>query len=86
MSQNLVKTEAEIEKIRQSSLLVGKTLAEVARHIHAGVTTKHLDEVAEKFIKAHGATPSFKGYNGFPAALCTSVNDVVVHGIPNDTP
>jgi methionyl aminopeptidase len=86
MAQSLVKTEAEIEKIRQSSLLVGKTLAEVARHIHVGVTTKYLNEIAEAFIKAHGAIPSFKGYNGFPAALCTSVNDVVVHGIPNDIP
>jgi methionyl aminopeptidase len=86
MSQQLVKTETEIELIRQSSLLVGKTLAEVARYLHPGVTTKYLDEKAAAFIKAHGATPSFKGYNGFPATLCTSVNDVVVHGIPNQTP
>ena len=81
----MVKTETEIELIRQSSLLVGKTLAEVARYIHPGVTTKYLNEKAEAFIKAHGAVPSFKGYRGFPATLCTSVNDVVVHGIPDDT-
>jgi len=86
MPYQLVKTETEIELIRQSSLLVGKTLAEVARYIYPGVTTKYLDEIAEAFIKAHGAYPSFKGYRGFPNALCTSVNDVVVHGIPNDTP
>ena len=84
--KKLVKTETEIELIRQSSLLVGKTLAEIARYIHPGVTTKYLDEKAEAFIKAHGATPSFKGYEGFPAALCTSLNEVVVHGIPNDVP
>ncbi|MCL2510471.1 MAG: type I methionyl aminopeptidase [Bacteroidales bacterium] len=83
--QRLVKTETEIELIRQSSLLVGKTLAEVARYIHPGVTTKYLDEKAEAFIKAHGAVPSFKGYNGFPASLCTSINEVVVHGIPCET-
>jgi len=82
--QRWVKTETEIELVRQSSLLVGKTLAEVARYIHPGVTTKYLDEKAEAFIKAHGATPSFKGYNGFPAALCTSINEVVVHGIPSE--
>jgi methionyl aminopeptidase len=81
----LVKTETEIELIRQSSLLVGKTLAEIARYIHPGVTTKYLDEKAEAFIKAHGAIPSFKGYDGFPATLCTSINEVVVHGIPSET-
>jgi len=86
MSQTLVKTETEIKLIRQSSLLVGKTLAEVARYMHPGVTTQYLNDKAEAFIKAHGATPSFKGYRGFPAAICTSVNDVVVHGIPNNTP
>ena len=86
MSQQLVKTETEIELVRQSSLLVGKTLAEVARYIHPGVTTKYLNDKAEAFIKAHGAFPSFKGYRDFPATLCTSVNDVVVHGIPDETP
>lgn len=76
------KTDEEIELIRISSLLVGKTLAEVARHIKPGISTMALDKVAETFIRDHGAVPGFKGYGGFPATLCVSVNDVVVHGIP----
>lgn len=82
----MVKTEAEIELIRQSSLLLGKTHAEVAKHIRPGVTTRQLDKIAEDFIRSHNALPSFKGYGGFPATLCTSVNEVVVHGFPNDIP
>ena len=78
----LIKTEIEIEKIRTSSLLVGKTIAEVARHIKPGVTTIALDKIAEEFIRDHKAKPAFKGYHGFPATLCISVNEVVVHGIP----
>jgi len=78
----LIKTEIEIEKIRTSSLLVGKTIAEVARHIKPGVTTLALDKIAEEFIRDHKAKPAFKGYHGFPATLCISVNEVVVHGIP----
>lgn len=78
----LIKTEEEIELIRISSLLVGKTLAEVAKHIRPGVTTLELDRVAEEFIRDHDAVPGFKGYHGFPGSLCTSVNDTVVHGIP----
>ena len=68
------------------------TLAEVAKLIEPGVTTKQLDKVAEEFIRDHGAIPTFKGFpnplkgNPFPGALCTSVNDVVIHGIPNDLP
>lgn len=76
------KTEEEIELIRLSSLLVGKTLAEVARHIKPGVKTIELDRIAETFIRDHHAVPGFKGYGGFPATLCISVNEVVVHGIP----
>jgi len=76
--------DTEVEKIRESSLLVGKTLAEVAKHIRIGVKTIELDRIAEQFIRDHGATPEFKGYRGFPATLCISVNDVVIHGIPND--
>ena len=79
-----IKTNEEIEIQRQSSLLVGKTLAEVAKHIRPGVTTRELDQIAEKFILKHGAVPGFKGYGGFPASLCISVNDAVVHGIPGD--
>ena len=79
-----IKTDEEIEIQRQSSLLVGKTLAEVAKHIRPGITTRELDKVAEKYILSHGAIPGFKGYGGFPATLCISVNDAVVHGIPGD--
>jgi len=80
----LIKSEEEIEIIRESSLLVGKTLAEVAKHIKPGVTTLQLDKIAEEFIRDNKATPGFKGYHGFPGTLCTSVNDVVVHGIPGE--
>lgn len=80
-----LKSEAEIELIKESSLLVGKTLAEVAKAIRPGVTLLYLDKIGEEYIRDHKAIPSFKGYNGFPAALCLSVNDVVVHGIPNNT-
>lgn len=79
-----LKSEEEIELIRQSSLLVGKTLAEVARVIRPGITTHALDKVAEEFILSHGARPGFKGYMGYPATLCISVNEVVVHGIPSE--
>ena len=76
------KSEREIEIIKESSLIVGKTLAEVAKLIRPGVFCETLNRVAEEFIKDNGATPSFKGYRGFPSALCVSINDVVVHGIP----
>lgn len=77
------KTQEEIELIRESSLLVAKTLAEVARAIRPGVTTLALDDLAENFIRDHGAVPAFKNYNGFPKSLCISVNSHVVHGIPS---
>ncbi|MEW6468188.1 MAG: type I methionyl aminopeptidase [Bacteroidota bacterium] len=77
-----IKSKEEIELIRESSLLVGKTLAEVARNIKPGITTAALDKLAEEFIRSHGAEPAFKGYNGFPATLCISPNQTVVHGIP----
>lgn len=69
--------------MRQSCLLVSKTLAQVAAIIRPGVTTMYLNDVAEQFIKDHKAVPSFKGYNGFPYACCISVNDAVVHGFPS---
>lgn len=81
---NIVKSESEIRLIKESSLLVGKTLAEVARFIKPGVATKFLDQIAETYIRDNGGVPSFKGYNGFPASLCISINDRVVHGIPSD--
>lgn len=80
-----LKTDEEIELIRESSRLVGMTLAEVAKHIRPGVKTLELDTVAEDFIRSHdGAMPVFKGYNGFPYSLCISVNENVVHGFPSD--
>lgn len=81
-----IRSNEEIDTLRKSSLLVGKTLAEVARLIKPGVTTLQLDKVAEEFIRDHGAVPGFLGYNGYPNTLCTSVNEQVVHGIPNDVP
>lgn len=79
-----LKTKEEIELLRASNLLVCKTLAELAKLIKPGVTTAQLDRFAEEFIRDNGATPAFKGYGGFPASLCTSVNDQIVHGIPSD--
>ena len=79
-----LKTKEEIELIRKSSLLVGKTLAEVAKLIKPGVKTIDLDKRAEEFITDHGAIPGFKGYNGFPYTLCISINENVVHGFPSE--
>lgn len=76
------KSAEEIELIRESSLLVGKTLAEVAPMIQPGVPVLDLDKRAYEFIKDHGAHPGFLGFNGFPNSLCISLNEVVVHGIP----
>lgn len=86
-----LKTDDEIELLRQSNLLVGRTLAEVAKIIRPGVTTLELDKVAEEYIRDNGAVPTFKGYPNqdgvpFPGSICTSVNEVVVHGIPDNTP
>lgn len=79
-----LKTDEEIGLLRESNMLVSKTLAEVALLIKPGVTTLYLDKVAETFIRDNGAEPAFKGYGGFPGTLCTSVNDEVVHGFPSD--
>src|SRR5690349_14848017 len=78
------KTNAEIELIRKSSLLVSATLAEVANFLKAGVTTLQVDTLAEQFIRDNGGVPSFKNYKGFPFTCCISVNDAVVHGFPNN--
>ena len=78
------KSEDEIDLIRESSLLVAKTHAEIAKFIKPGVTSIFLDKIAEEFINDNGGKPAFKGYMGFPATLCVSVDDEVVHGIPND--
>jgi methionyl aminopeptidase len=80
------KTAAEVAFIRESALLVGGAIAEVAKAIRPGMTTAQLDKIAEQFILDNKALPSFKGYRGFPFATCMSVNDAVVHGFPNDVP
>lgn len=77
------KTADEIQIIRESAQILGQAHGEVARLIKPGIKTKDLDKVAEEYIKDHGGSPSFKGYNGFPAALCISVNETVVHGFPS---
>lgn len=77
------KTAEEIELLRENNRLVSATLAELAKHVRAGVTTLELDRIAEDFIRSHGAVPGFLGYNGFPNTLCISVNEQVVHGIPS---
>lgn len=79
-----IKSEEEIELIKESSLLVGKTLAEIGRLIRPGLKTIVLDKRAEEFIRDHEAKPGFKGYNGFPYTLCISINEHVVHGFPSE--
>ena len=79
----MVKTDQEIELLRQSAILVSKTLAEVAKLVRPGVTTYELDVRAEQFIRDNGAKPGFLGYRDFPKTLCTSVNSQVVHGVPS---
>lgn len=84
MSNRIVLKNAEqIELIRNSSILVGKAHAEVAKLIAPGVTTKSLDKVAEDYIRDYGGIPAFLNFNGFPASLCISLNDQVVHGFPS---
>lgn len=78
------KTAEEIELLRQSNLLVSKTHAAIAPYIVPGVKTIKLDKMAEEFIRDNGAKPGFLNYGGFPNTLCISINDAVVHGIPND--
>ncbi len=82
--QMTIKTAGEIELLRENGIIVSKTLAEVAKHIKPGVKTITLDQIAEDFIRGEGAVPGFKGYRGFPATLCISVNEEVVHGIPGE--
>ncbi len=79
-----IKTEEEIELMKQSNMLVSETLAQIARIIQPGVSTLQLDKLAEEYLRDHGGVPGFLGYNGFPNTLCTSVNSEVVHGIPSD--
>lgn len=81
-----IKSKSEIEKMRIAGRIIFETFERVAEHIHPGVTTYELDRVAEKYICSQGCTPTFKGYGGFPATACISVNNVVIHGIPNHEP
>ncbi len=86
-----LKTDDEIELLREANLLVSSTLAEIAKIVKPGVTTREMDTLAEQFIRDNGAIPTFKGFpnpygSDYPASICTSVNEVVVHGIPNDVP
>ena len=81
-----IKTPQEIALMRESGKIAALILDEVKKHVAVGVTTAQLNEIAENLIKKHAVMSAFKDYEGFPAVLCTSVNDVVVHGVPNDTP
>lgn len=78
-----LKTPEEIEKLAQGGQILGEVLAAVGNLVHPGVSTLELDQVAEKMLLERGAKPSFKGYRGYPAALCVSINEEVVHGIPS---
>ncbi len=78
------KTANDVQLIKESAQILGKAHGEVARHVKPGVKTKELNRIAEEFIRDHGGSPSFKNYHGFPAALCISVNETVVHGFPGD--
>ena len=77
------RSHAELEKMRAAGRLVGEVLSELSAHVAPGVTTADLDAMAEKRILAAGATPAFKGYHGYPATICASINDEVIHGIPS---
>lgn len=79
----IIKNDSEIELMRHAGKVVGETLAILEEKIKPGITTADLDRIAEEYITRKGAKPSFKGYNGFPASICSSVNNEVVHGIPS---
>ena len=80
-----IKSDTELEYMRSAGKVVADTLAMIEKVIKPGITTAEIDKLAEEFILSQGAIPSFKGYGGFPGSVCASVNDVVIHGIPNDT-
>lgn len=81
----IIKTDEEIEIMAEAGKLAGECLLMLGEAIKPGITTRELDRLAEDFIRKRGAVPTFKGYQGFPASICTSRNEVVVHGIPGDT-
>lgn len=80
----ICKSQAEISIMREAGRIVALTHNELAKWIEPGITTKEIDAIAEKMIRKHDAIPSFKGYNGFPASICASVNEELVHGIPGN--
>lgn len=80
-----IKSEQDLEKMRQACLITKQTLELIEKHIKPGVSTAKLDSIASKFIASKGGKASFKNYNGYPASICTSLNSVVVHGIPSKT-
>lgn len=80
------KSEREIELMREAGRIVALVHERFTKEVKPGVTTKQLNKIAEDIIIKHGATPSFKGYGGFPATVCASVNQVLIHGFPNDKP
>jgi methionyl aminopeptidase len=82
MAKVIIRTDQEIADMREGGKVLAQCLKETAALAKPGVSTLELDQFAEKFLRAHGGTPSFKGYHGFPGTLCTNVNEVVVHGIP----
>ena len=79
-----IKTPAEIQKMREAGKLTKNVLDLIERSIREGITTKDLDKIAYDYIKSCGATPSFLGYSGYPASICTSIDEMVVHGIPSE--
>jgi methionyl aminopeptidase len=80
-----IRKPAEIEKLRKANQIVGETLRYLQESVEPGMTLKEIDEMGEAFLRSKGARPSFKGLYGFPAAVCTSLNEVIIHGIPDDT-
>jgi methionyl aminopeptidase len=80
----VLKSSDELDRMRRAGRIVAETRERVTAAVRPGVTTRRLDAIAEEHIRGAGATPSFKGYRGFPASICASVNDQVVHGIPGD--
>ena len=78
------KSQQEIDLMRRSNQLVAKSLAEAGKYVEPGITTMELDKIIDSFIRSNNAIPAFKDYNGFPNSACISVNDAIVHGIPNE--
>jgi methionyl aminopeptidase len=80
----IIRDVEELELIKKSADLVGKTLGEISKILKPGIIASEIDKIAEEFIRDNGGIPAFKNYNGYPSTLCISINDVVVHGIPKN--